>query len=90
MTNRVFDALTHRPTHWITPYDTSGNRVDDLFGQIILTPDNQRAYLGGNSTAGGGVPMVVIDLKENRIVKAIRPYNVFDAASITLGPVPKN
>jgi len=85
----VFDALTHQPTHWITPYDTSGNRVDDLFGQIILTPDNQRAYLSGNPNSPG-VPVTVIDLEQNRIVGTIEPFKVSDAASIVLGPVPEN
>ncbi len=85
----VFDAITHQPTHWIAPYDSSG-WVDALFGQIILTPDNRRAYLAGNSSSGGGTPVAVIDLQQYRIIKAIRPYNVFDAASIALGPIPKN
>ncbi|HHI02774.1 MAG TPA: hypothetical protein ENL22_04580 [candidate division Zixibacteria bacterium] len=85
----VFDALTHQPIHWITPYDTSGKYVDGLFGQIILTPDNQRAYLGGNSNATG-TPVTVIDLKLNRIIGVIEPFNVSDAASIALGPVPEN
>ncbi|MCP4705028.1 MAG: hypothetical protein GY865_10490, partial [candidate division Zixibacteria bacterium] len=85
----VFDALTHQPTHWITPYDTSGNWVDDLFGQIILTPDNKRAYLSGNPNSPG-TPLTVIDLELNRIVGTIEPFNVSDASSITLGPVPNN
>jgi len=84
----VFDAFTHQPAYWITPWDTSGRWVGDLFGQIILTPDNRRAYLAGNPNSAGGTAVTVMDLRQNRILKVIEPFDVPDAFRIALGPVP--
>jgi hypothetical protein len=84
----VIDALTHQPISWIPPYDSSGF-TNEFFGQIILTPDNRWAYIGSNASSGGGVPIVVVDRQENRIVRRISPYLGF-SPRIAMGPVPKN
>jgi len=82
----VIDALTHQPISWIPPYDSTGI-IRYYFGQIILTPDNRWAYIGSNSSSGGGVPIVVVDRQENKIVRRISPYPAFDSR-IAIGPIP--
>ena len=82
----VIDALTHQPISWIPPYDSTGI-VRPYFGQIVLTADDRWAYIGSNSSSGGGVPIVVVDRQENKIVRQISPYPAFDSR-IAIGPIP--
>jgi DNA-binding beta-propeller fold protein YncE len=82
----IFDALTHQPTHWIPPYDSSG-WIYPYFEEIIPTPDNKRLYICGS---GSAVPAIVVDLEEYKIMNTIDPYADFGSAIIALGPVPQN
>jgi len=82
----VIDAFTHQPISWIPNYDSTGI-ILPFFGQIILTPDNRWAYIGSNSSSGGGVPIVVVDRQVNKIVRQISPYPAF-GSRIAIGPVP--
>jgi hypothetical protein len=85
----VFDALTHRPIDWIPPYDTStGQTILPFFGQIIITPDNRRAYIGAANSSIGN-PVAVADLHSNLIIKTISPYYGFTACFLAVGPVPE-
>jgi DNA-binding beta-propeller fold protein YncE len=86
----IFDALTHGLKSIIPAFDYSSGIISyPCFGQLILAPDNRRAYLGSNSNALGGVPMRVVDLYKGRIISTIKPYATFDAASIVFGKEPK-
>lgn len=87
----IFDAITHQVRDLIPTYDFAGELAwPPLFGQIILTPDNRRAYVGASWNAWGNVPVISIDLLEKKIVGTIYPINGFWATSIALGPVPDN
>ena len=85
----VFDAINHEIIKLIPNYDFIANRwVRPYLGEIRLSSDNRRAYIGAGVSAGGGVPLVIIDLIENKIVKTISPYSAFEATGIVLGPIP--
>ncbi|MEW5925357.1 MAG: hypothetical protein AB1746_15350 [Candidatus Zixiibacteriota bacterium] len=82
----VIDALINQPICWIPNYDSAGV-IAPFFGQIILTPDNRWAYIGSNSSSGGGVPVAVVDRQVNKIVRRISPYLAF-SSRIAIGPIP--
>ncbi len=88
----VFDALTNRPLTWIAPYNVaSGRRLRTTFGQIVITPDNNRAYIGAAISAGGPVPLPIIDLNTNRIIKTVFFFFLranIGAMTLAIGPVP--
>jgi DNA-binding beta-propeller fold protein YncE len=86
----IFDALSHEVKDIIPPYVVPGGRIwPPLFGQIVLTPDNRRAYVSSNLNAANSVPLVTVDLLEGKIINAILPYEGFFAVSIAMGPAPE-
>ncbi|SYZ71983.1 exported hypothetical protein [Candidatus Zixiibacteriota bacterium] len=90
----VFDALTHNVEAWIPDYNgATGKSILPLFGQFIITPDDDRAYIGEAEGAGGASAIPVVDLGINRIIKTVVPDSqsfMLGATAIALGPIPKN
>jgi DNA-binding beta-propeller fold protein YncE len=86
----VFDATTHEVADLIPPYLFPDGPIEEpFFGQIILTPDNRRAYVSSNRNAWHTVPIIVVDLIERKPIRAILPLEAFWAESITIAPIPK-
>ena len=89
----VFDALTNRVLTWIPNYNIeTGRRLLPLFGQVVITPDNNRAYIGAAESSGGPIPLPVIDLNTNRIIKTVFSDTLngnIGAITVAIGPVPK-
>ncbi len=90
----VFDAMTHNVLAWIPNYNaTTGKVIPSLFGQFLITPDNQRAYIGEPWGGGGASPVPVVDLNTNRIIKTIVPDTQsfeMGATFLVLGKAPEN
>jgi len=85
----VFNTKSHLMKLTIPNFNfTTQVWVAPFMGEIILTPDDRRAYIGAGVSSGGGVPLEIVDLQENEIIKTIDPYLGFDATSIVLAPVP--
>jgi DNA-binding beta-propeller fold protein YncE len=82
----VFNANTRALQDVIAPYDYSSGPISaPFFGLCVISPDGRRAYLGSLSNNMGGVPLRVVDLSQNKIIKTIRPYSIFDVAAIVVG-----
>jgi hypothetical protein len=84
----VYDPFEHKVITIIppTPFLDISDPGSKCFGTILITPDNRRAYVGGNPNSAGGVPLAVVDLASNRMIHKIKPYSYFYAISIALGP----
>ncbi|PKK83608.1 MAG: hypothetical protein CVT49_07580 [candidate division Zixibacteria bacterium HGW-Zixibacteria-1] len=55
-----------------------------LWGEMLITPDTRRLYVASNRNAWGTMPIAVVDLYENKIIKAILPFNNFWGESLAL------
>ena len=87
----VINSETHEIIDLIPPYIfPPGDKIDiPLFGDIRITPDGKRAYIGTSGNNNGYVPVAVVDLKKNRIINGIFQDEKFWAKDIILGPVPE-
>jgi DNA-binding beta-propeller fold protein YncE len=82
----VFDAHSHALYDIIPPYDYSSGQIGaPFFGLCKISPDGRRAYLGSLSNNLGGVPLYIVDVSQNKIIKTIRPFSIFDVAAIAIG-----
>jgi hypothetical protein len=63
--------------------------VPPIFGQILITPDNSRAYIGSNfNNTIGPVPVAEVDLSESKMTRKMLDGIQYGATSIAIGPVP--
>jgi DNA-binding beta-propeller fold protein YncE len=80
----VFDALTHR----IRSIIESADSLDPipLIHRLIPSPDGERLYVSSTLSSAYSRPIMVADLKENKIVNIITPYPNFFGYNIATGP----
>ncbi len=85
----VIKAENHELVDLIPPYIFPlGEKIPlPTFGNIVITPDETRAYVGASTSTNGYQPIAVVDLYDGRIINGIFKNNNFWAKDIILGPV---
>jgi hypothetical protein len=90
----VFDAMTHQISAWIPNINVLTNRkIYPCLGQVIITPDGNRAYIGAATSSRAPVPLPVVDLNTDRIIKTVFPDSaavMVGVIRVAMGPVPEN
>ena len=86
----VIGTGSHELVELIPPFIfPSGESISlPTFGDIILSPDDTRAYIAANGTTNGYQPIAVVDLSAGKIINGILNDENFWAKDIVLGPVP--
>ena len=86
----VFDATTREVVDIIPAfqYPRGPGFANLIFGDIAVTPDSRKAYVGTIYNRVVGYPLAVIDLEGCRVTNFIYPFNDFNPDFIALGPVP--